>query len=173
MALRVRGCQDRVQVPLRGSAFSTFGTFQDGFYLVVVFLMRTIFTVIVIDTYKREATKYEKRPPPIVVWSCAGVRGAICPACAPREIILGSDPISHLNGISSSMAMKLLRFDLKTVRQLADLDDRELRLVALKSAFVSRKRLLSYRDIAINALSQESKSNMDLRGRPKRVFKRA
>lgn len=166
----------------------TFGTFQEevlarfpvtgalylfSFYLVVVFLMRTLFTAIVIDTYKREAVKYEKRPPPVVVWTCAGMRGAICPACAPRHIILGSDPIDRLNGISSSMAMKLLRFELKTVRQLADLDDRELRLVALKSAFISRKRLLSFRDIAINALSQESKNNMDLRGKPKQVFKRA
>ena len=166
----------------------TFGNFQEevlarfpvtgalylfSFYLVAVSLMRTLFAAIVIDTYKREAVKFEKRPPPIVIWSCAGIRGAICPACAPRSIILGSDPISHLNGISSSMAMKLLRFDLKTVRQLADLGDRELRLVALKSAFISKKRLMSFRDIAIGALSQENKSNMDLRGRPKSVFERA
>lgn len=46
-----------------------------SFYLVVVFLMRTLFTAIVIDTYKREAMKYEKRPPPIVVWSCIGIIG--------------------------------------------------------------------------------------------------
>ena len=166
-------------------AVMTFGTFQEevldrfpvlgavylfSFYLVVVFLMRTLFTAIVIDTYKREAMKYEKRPPPIVVWSFAGVRGAICPGCAPRTVILSSDPISRLNGISSSMALKLLRFDLKTVQQLADLDDKEVRLVALKSAFISKKRLTTFRDIAVSALSQESKDNMDFRGRPKTKF---
>jgi hypothetical protein len=84
-----------------------------SFYLVVVFLMRTLFTAIVIDTYKREAMKYEKRPPPIVVWSCIGIIGAIIPSCKPRSDIIETDLIHRLPGLSQSMALKLNRFELK------------------------------------------------------------
>ena len=142
-------------------------TFMFSFYLVVVFLMRTLFTAIVIDTYKREAMKYEKRPPPIVVWSCIGIIGAIIPSCKPRSDIIETDLIHRLPGLSQSMALKLNRFELKTVGDLRSLNDKDLRLFAMKSEFVSKNRLLEFRKAAVQALSHKSKEMMDRRGLPK------
>lgn len=119
------------------------------------------------DTYKREATKYEKRPPPIVQWSMIGIIGAIIPACNPRTTVIESDPIHRLSGVSQSVALKLLRFNLKTVKQLAELDDKDLKLVVLKSEFINKKRLMGFRKTAIQALSYRSKAMNDRRGLPK------
>ena len=119
------------------------------------------------DTYKREATKYEKRPPPIVQWSMIGIIGAIIPACNPRTTVIESDPIHRLSGVSQSVALKLLRFNLKTVKQLAELDDKDLKLVVLKSEFINKKRLVGFRKTAVQALSYRSKAMNDRRGLPK------
>ena len=134
---------------------------------IVVFLMRTLFTAIVIDTYKREALKYEKRPPPTVNWSCIGIIGAIIPSCNPRSNVIESDPIERLPGISHSMALKLVRFELKSVKHLAELKDSNLRLFALKSEFITQQRLMDFRQTAIEALSSRNRDNVDRRGMPK------
>ena len=132
-----------------------------------MFLMRTLFTAIVIDTYKREALKYEKRPPPTIKWSCIGIVGAIIPSCNPRSTVLPTDPIERLPGISHSMALKLIRFELKTVKDLAELKDSEVRLFALKSEFITQKRLTEFRQSAMESLSSRNRDNVDRRGMAK------
>ena len=125
------------------------------------------------DTYKREAIKYEKRPPPIVEWSMIGIVGAIVPSCNPRSTIIGADPVHRLPGVSQTVALKLLRFDLKTVKQLAELGDKDLRLYVLKSEFISKKRLEEFRNSAVQALSHQSRAMMDRRGLPKARLKKS
>ena len=125
------------------------------------------------DTYKREAIKYEKKPPPIVQWSCIGIIGAIVPSCNPRSIIIESDPLHYLPGVSQNVGLKLLRFNLKTVQHLAELSDKDLRLVVLKSEFISNKRLVEFRKAAIEALSYQSKAIVDRRGLPKAQVKKS
>ena len=96
-----------------------------------------------------------------------GIIGAIIPACNPRTTVIESDPIHRLSGVSQSVALKLLRFNLKTVKQLAELDDKDLKLVVLKSEFINKKRLVGFRKTAVQALSYRSKAMNDRRGLPK------
>jgi hypothetical protein len=66
-----------------------------------------------------------------------------------------------------------LRFNLKTVQHLAELSDKDLRLVVLKSEFISNKRLVEFRKAAIEALSYQSKTIVDRRGLPKAQVKKS
>ena len=122
------------------------------YYLVVVLVLRNIFIAIFIDGYKSAAERYALRPPELVQWTCKGILGAIVPSFQPKDMITPNDPVSHLAEIGKNMGKKLKRVDVKTIKELATMTDRDISIATSKTVFISTDKFNEFRQAAIRVV---------------------
>eukprot|EP00943_MAST-04B_sp_MAST-4B-sp1_P003828 g3828.t1 len=135
------------------------------YYLIVVLVLRNIFIAIFIDGYRAAAERYELKPPELVQWTFKGILGAIISSFQPKDMIHPNDPVSHLKEIGVNMGKKLKRVDIRSIKDLAVLTDRDISIATSKTVFISADKFKEFRAAAIvvvEAFEMEQKKDARL-----------
>jgi Ca2+-binding EF-hand superfamily protein len=125
------------------------GLFLGIYYVMVVLIMRNIFVAIFIDGYRAAAERYERTPPPLIQWSLQGILGAVIKSLEPQDLIRPDDSVIALASVGQTMANRLKRVDIKIVKDLAKLTDRDISLAVSRTAFIGKESLEKLREEAI------------------------
>ena len=124
------------------------GLFLGIYYVMVVLIMRNVFVAIFIDGYRAAAERYERTPPPMIQWSLQGILGAIIKSLEPQDLVRPDDPVIALASVGQTMANRLKRVDIKIVKDLAKLTDRDISLAVSRTAFIGKESLEKLREEA-------------------------
>ena len=139
------------------------------YYVTIVLVMRNIFVAIFIDGYRTAAEKYERAPPPVILWTLRGVLGAIFPSLQPQDMVKPSDPVTLIDTVGTTMGNRLKRVDIRTVKDLQELTDRDISVAISRTAFISKTALENYRREArvlvdaYNAVREKEESTSDVK----------
>ena len=139
------------------------------YYVTIVLVMRNIFVAIFIDGYRTAAEKYERAPPPVILWTLRGVLGAIFLSLQPQDMVKPSDPVTLIDTVGTTMGNRLKRVDIRTVKDLQELTDRDISVAISRTAFISKTALENYRREArvlvdaYNAVREKEESTSDVK----------
>lgn len=70
----------------------------------------------------------------------------------PKDMITPNDPVSHLAEIGKNMGKKLKRVDVKTIKELATMTDRDISIATSKTVFISTDKFNEFRQAAIRVV---------------------